>query len=67
MSLSKESNWLDFYKNLTSNKQVILQMEQLSNLFSHQVSEADFIQNLKENPGSFILAVEHFNYVILLH
>jgi hypothetical protein len=42
-------------------------MEQLSNLFSHQVSEADFISNLKENQGSFMLAVDHFNNVLLLH
>jgi hypothetical protein len=42
-------------------------MDQLSNLFSCQVPDADFIQNLKENPGSFMLGVDHFNNMILLH
>ncbi len=42
-------------------------MEQFSNLFSHQAPEADFIRNLKENPGSFLLAVDHFNNILLLH
>lgn len=67
MANIRKENWLEFYRNLPSNTQVNDQMEQFSNLFSWQVPEVDFIRNLKENPGSFILAVDHFNNVILLH
>ena len=64
---TKSNNWLEFYKDLASNNQVNLQMEQLASLFAPNVSNEDFIRNLKENPGSFVLAVDHFNNVLLLH
>lgn len=49
------------------NKQVDDRMDILSTLFSHQVNNQDLIQNLKENPGSFIVAADHLHNVILLH
>jgi hypothetical protein len=67
MTSNKSPNWLAFYRDLPTNDPVNKQMEQLSNLFSRQVNDLDFIQNLKENQGSFILGVDHFNNVILLH
>ena len=54
MALNKSPNWLDFYNNLTTNEAVNKQMDQLTNLFARQVNDADFIRNLKENPGSFL-------------
>ncbi len=67
MTTFKKSTWLEFYKSLSTNAQVDGQMESIADLFSPQVSNADFIQNLKENPGSFLLAVDHFHNVLLLH
>jgi hypothetical protein len=67
MTSNKSPNWLSFYRDLPTNDPVNKQMEQLSNLFSRQVNDQDFIRNLKENQGSFILGVDHFNNVILLH
>ncbi len=67
MANIRKENWLEFYKDLPSNTQVNDQMEQFLNLFSCQVPEVNFVFNLKENLGSFILAVDHFNNVILLH
>jgi hypothetical protein len=67
MTSNKSPNWLEFYKDLPKNEPVNKQMEQLSNLFSHQVNDKDFIRNLKENSWSFILGVDHFNNVMILH
>ncbi len=67
MTTLKKKSWLEFYKSLTNYNLVNSQMDQLSGLFSHQVNDADLIQNLKEDPGSFLLAVDHFNIILLLH
>jgi hypothetical protein len=67
MDTIKKTSWLEFYRSLSTNTQVDNQMDQLSALFSHQVSNNDFIKNLKENQGSFLIAVDHFNKVVLLH
>jgi hypothetical protein len=67
MNTTKKSTWLEFYKSLSTNAQVDDQMYHIVELFSPQVSNADFIQNLKEHPGSFLLGVDHFHNVFILH
>jgi hypothetical protein len=67
MTTIKKVSWLEFNKGLSTNSQVDERMDHLSALFSPQANIGDFIQNLKENPGSFLLAVDHFYNVVLLH
>ncbi len=67
MTTMKKTSWLEFYESLSTNSRVDEHMDRLSTMISIQVSNIDFIKNLKENPGSFLLAVDHFHNLILLH
>jgi hypothetical protein len=65
--VSRAPNWILFYKNLGSNLELNLKMQNIMDLNSHHVSEDGWISNLAKNPGLAMLVVNGFGKLTLLH
>jgi hypothetical protein len=64
---SRFTTWSLFYENLDRNLKVNQKMNQIMNLSHFQLSEEDWITNLKNNPGLAMLLVNGFLKLMLLH
>jgi hypothetical protein len=64
---SRAENWSLFYSNLPKNHDVNQKMAQIIGFNRFQLSQEDWISNLKQNPGLSMLLVNGFHDLILLH
>jgi hypothetical protein len=64
---SRPENWSLFYTNLPKNHDVNQKMAQISGFNRFQLSQEDWISNLKQNLGLSLLLVNGFHELLLLH
>ncbi len=64
---TRAENWTLFYSGLEKNHAVNLQMAQIMAFNRFQMAQADYVSNLKSNPGLALLAVNGFHELLLFH